>query len=102
MYGKMTPLFVGCDVTDEKKTGSEQNRTASDTGWADQDRVPPKPGADLMKRTIRTAAGNGSGKMPKKLRAKSDAGNDKTAGEDRAVKMISVSGLNQICGQSGK
>lgn len=71
-------------------------------GWADQDRVPPKPGADLMKRTIRTAAGNGSGKIPKNLRAKSDAGNDKTAGEDRAEKMISVSGLSQICGQSGK
>lgn len=98
----MTPLFVGCDVTAEKKTGSEQNRTASDAGWADQDRVPHKTRTDLMKRTIRTAAGNGSGKMPKKLRAKSDAGNDKTAGEDRAVKMISVSGLNQICGQSGK
>lgn len=55
-----------------------------------------------MKRTIRTAAGNGSGKIPKNLRAKSDAGNDKTAGEDRAEKMISVSGLSQICGQSGK
>lgn len=102
MYGKLAPLFVGCAVTDGEKTGSEQNRTASDTGWADQDRVPHKPRTDLMKKIQRAEARNGSEKMPKKLRAKSDAGNDRTAGEDRTVKMISVSGLSQICGQSGK
>lgn len=43
MYGKMTPLFVGCDVTDEKKTGSEQNRTASDMGWQIKTDYPINP-----------------------------------------------------------
>lgn len=89
-------------MTHGKKDGIGTKQDSFRHGMADQDRLPPKPRTDLMKRTIRTAAGNGSGKMPKKLRAKSDAGNDKTAGKDGAVKMISVSGLSQICGQSGK